>query len=83
MAVLHCNVRGLTRHDIQPAAYPSLTQRAQRAQMSAAGLWSGIGARSMLRQRGWTISARDGGGASAMLWAWSTCPECRDRRSTG
>ena len=22
-------------------------------------------------------------GASAMLWAWSTCPECRDRRWTG
>ena len=21
--------------------------------------------------------------ASAMLWAWSTCPECRDRRWTG
>jgi hypothetical protein len=23
------------------------------------------------------------GGASAMLWAWSTCPGCRDRRWTG
>jgi hypothetical protein len=31
----------------------------------------------------WTIPARDAGGASAMLWAWSTCPECRDRRWTG
>lgn len=20
---------------------------------------------------------------AAMLWAWSTCPECRDRRWTG
>jgi len=35
------------------------------------------------RQRGWTIPARDAGGASAMLWAWSTCPECRDGRWTG
>jgi hypothetical protein len=26
--------------------------------------------------------AHDPGGASAMLWAWSTCPECRDRRWT-
>jgi hypothetical protein len=34
-------------------------------------------------QRGWTIPARDAGGASEMLWAWSTCPECRDRRWTG
>ena len=33
--------------------------------------------------RGWTIPARDAGGASAILWAWSTCPECRDRRWTG
>jgi hypothetical protein len=32
---------------------------------------------------GWTIPARDAGGASAMLCAWSTCPECRDRRWTG
>ena len=35
------------------------------------------------RQRGRTIPARDAGGASAILWAWSTCPECRDRRWTG
>jgi hypothetical protein len=35
------------------------------------------------RQRGRTTPARDAGGASAMLWAWSTCPECRDRRWTG
>ncbi|MCK9901521.1 hypothetical protein CC117_22500 [Parafrankia colletiae] len=28
-------------------------------------------------------SRRDAGGASAMLCAWSTCPECRDRRWTG
>jgi hypothetical protein len=33
--------------------------------------------------RGWTIPARDAGGASAILCAWSTCPECRDRRWTG
>ena len=39
--------------------------------------------RRRLGQRGWTIPARDAGGASAMLWAWSTCPECRDRRWTG
>jgi YD repeat-containing protein len=31
----------------------------------------------------WAIPARDAGGASGMLWAWSTCPECRDRRWTG
>ncbi len=30
-----------------------------------------------------TIPARDAGGASAMLWVWSTSPECRDRRWTG
>ncbi|GAA0966983.1 hypothetical protein GCM10009555_010060 [Acrocarpospora macrocephala] len=40
-------------------------------------------ARPFRRQRGWTIPARDAGGASAILWAWSTCPECRDRRWTG
>jgi hypothetical protein len=33
--------------------------------------------------RSWTIPARDAGRVSAMLWAWSTCPECRDRRWTG
>jgi hypothetical protein len=32
---------------------------------------------------GKSIPARDAGGASVMLWAWSTCPECRDRRWTG
>jgi hypothetical protein len=40
-------------------------------------------ARPFRRQRGWTIPALDAGGASAMLWAWSTCPECRERRWTG
>ncbi|GAB2642540.1 hypothetical protein GCM10009743_17080 [Kribbella swartbergensis] len=62
---------------------PLLTQHAYPTQVSAAGRSSGIGVGSMLRQRGWAIPARDAGGAWAMLWAWSTCPECRDRRWTG
>ena len=33
--------------------------------------------------RPFTIQECRRGGASAMLWAWSTCPECRDRRWTG
>src|SRR5215211_7339297 len=36
------------------------------------------------RQRGRTIPARDAGrGVGDTVWAWSTCPECRDRRWTG
>ena len=35
------------------------------------------------RHRGWTIPARDAGGAAALLCAWGTGPEGRDRRWTG
>jgi hypothetical protein len=61
-------------HDTQ-AAYPR--------QMSAAGARPGSAPARCWRQRGWSIPARDAVGASAMLWAWSRCPECRDRRWTG
>ena len=38
--------------------------------------------KAALRRRDRTTSVRDAAG-SAMLGAWSTCPECRDRRWTG
>jgi hypothetical protein len=51
--------------------------------MFAAGRPSGGGAGSMLAGRGRTIPARDSGrGIGDIVWEWSTCPECRDRRWT-
>ena len=45
--------------------------------MSAAGARQGSAPARCWRQRGRTIPARDAGGASATLWAWSTCPGVR------
>ena len=56
---------------------------ADRRQGSAAGRSSGIGAGSMLAAARPENPGAMPGGLSAMMWAWSMCPECRVRRWTG